>query len=46
MMRGMMGRGPMGQEGATGGKSDRMEGMGHGSDEHGHDDEGDNSDEQ
>ena len=43
MMRGMMGRGPTGQEGATSGKSDRMEGMGHGPDEHGPDDEEDNS---
>lgn len=41
MMQGMMGH-----EGMRGGESDRMEGMGHGSDEHGPDDEEDNSDQQ
>ena len=46
MMRGMMGRGATGREGMTGGESDRMEGMGDGSDEHGPDDEEDNSDQQ
>jgi hypothetical protein len=46
MMHGMMGHGAMGHEGMMGGGSDRMEGMGHGSDEHGPDDEEDNSDEQ
>ena len=43
---GMMGHGGMGHEGMMGGESDRMEGMGHGPDEHGPDDEDDNSDEQ
>ncbi len=43
---GMMGHGATGHQGMTGGESDRMEGMGHGSDEHGPDDEGDNSDQQ
>jgi hypothetical protein len=46
MMHGMMGHGAMGREGMMGGESDSMEGMGHGSDEHGPDDEEDNSDEQ
>jgi zinc resistance-associated protein len=46
MMHGMMGHGGMGHEGMMGGESDRMEGMGHGPDEHGPDDEDDNSDEQ
>jgi hypothetical protein len=46
MMHGMMGHGAMGHEGMMGGQSDRMQGMGHGSDEHGPDDEEDNSDEQ
>jgi hypothetical protein len=36
----------MGHERMMGGESDRMEGMGHGSDEHGPDDEEDNSDQQ
>jgi LTXXQ motif family protein len=43
---GMMGHGAMGHERMMGGESDRMEGMGHGSDEHGPDDEEDNSDQQ
>ena len=42
---GMMGHGAAGHEG-MGTESDRMEGMGHGPDEHGSDDEDDNSDEQ
>ena len=46
MMHGMMGRGAMGREGMMGERSDRMEGMGHESDEQGSDDEEDNSDEQ
>ena len=46
MMQGMMGHGAMGHEGMMGGGSDRMEGMGHGPDEHGPDDEEDNSDQQ
>jgi hypothetical protein len=43
---GMMSHGATGHEGMMGGGSDRMEGMGHGPDEHGPDDEDDNSDEQ
>jgi hypothetical protein len=43
---GMMGHSAMGHEGMMGGESDRMEGMGRGPDEHGPDDEDDNSDEQ
>jgi hypothetical protein len=46
MMQGMMGHGAMGHEGMMGGGADRMEGMGQGSDEHGPDDEEDNSDQQ
>jgi hypothetical protein len=46
MMQCMMGHGAMGHEGMMGGGSDRMEGMGHGPDEHGPDDEEDNSDQQ
>jgi LTXXQ motif family protein len=44
MMHGMMGHGAMGRGGMMGGESDRMEGMGHGSDEQGPDEE-DNSEE-
>jgi hypothetical protein len=43
---GMMGQGDMGHERMMGEESDRMEGMGPGSDEHGSDDEEDNSNEQ
>ncbi len=43
---GMMGHRATGHEGMMGGESDRMEGMGHGSDEHGPEDEEDNSDQQ
>jgi zinc resistance-associated protein len=43
---GMMGHEGMGRDSIRGGESDRMEGMGHGPDEHGPDDEDDNSDEQ
>jgi LTXXQ motif family protein len=46
MMHGMMGHGAMGHEGMRGGESDRMEGMRHGPEEHGPDDEEDNSDDQ
>src|SRR5580698_1453509 len=46
MTQGMMGHGAMGHEGMMGGGADRREGMGQGSDEHGPDDEEDNSDQQ
>jgi hypothetical protein len=42
----MMGDGAMGHEGMRGTESDGMEGLGHGSDEHGPDDEEDDSDQQ